>query len=131
MTRSKLSLSLLALSTFATTALTAGAADAHVAAASANAAAQRIVGEKVVRPDTLTAAAIVRAELERVVGVFNVCIDSKGDVADISVVRSTSFYAYDAKIQRQIRTWKYAPVLLGGQPAPVCTTVTFIYQQQL
>lgn len=91
---------------------------------------QRVQGDKLVTPDALTVAAILRSERRSVIGVFNVCIDSKGDVADINVVRSTRFPAYDAKIQRQVRTWRYQPVLLGGLPAPVCTKVTFVYQQK-
>ncbi len=91
---------------------------------------QRTSGDKLIAPDALTVAALLRSERRNVIGVFNVCIDSKGDVADISVARSTTFPAYDAKIQRQVRTWKYQPVLLAGLPAPVCTKVTFVYQQK-
>jgi TonB family protein len=92
---------------------------------------QRIDGNKLISPDALTVASIIRAEKTNVIGVFNVCIDSKGDVADVSMVRSTRFPAYDAKLQRQMRTWKYQPVLLAGLPAPVCTKITFVYQQKL
>lgn len=143
MTRTALA-SLLAVTTVTTfTALTSLAGDASArvlsrtpAASSAGPSAeapinvQRVEGDKLITPDALTVAAILRAERSSVIGVFNVCIDSKGDVADISVVRSTRFPAYDAKIQRQMRTWRYQPVLLGGLPAPVCTKVTFVYQQK-
>lgn len=139
MTRTALA-SLLAVTTVTTfTALTSLAGDASArvlsrtpAASSAEAPinVQRVEGDKLITPDALTVAAILRAERSSVIGVFNVCIDSKGDVADISVVRSTRFPAYDAKIQRQMRTWRYQPVLLGGLPAPVCTKVTFVYQQK-
>jgi hypothetical protein len=122
-----LSLSTLTALTLAVLGTTLGAAPAEARSS----AALRIDGDEQISPDALTAREILRAERTNVVGVFQVCIDSKGDVADIAVVKSTSFRAYDTKIQRQIRTWKYQPVLLGGQPAPVCTMVTLIYQQKL
>jgi Gram-negative bacterial TonB protein C-terminal len=122
--------SLRALSLSTLTALTLAVLGATPAEARSS-AALRIDGDEQISPDALTAREILRAERTNVVGVFQVCIDSKGDVADIAVVKSTSFRAYDTKIQRQIRTWKYQPVLLGGQPAPVCTMVTLIYQQKL
>ena len=130
MTRTLLasSLALLAITSFTT------AADARVTSAAtldAPITVQRVLGDKLITPDALTVAAIIRAERTSVIGVFNVCIDSKGDVAEINVMRSTRFPAYDAKLQRQIRTWKYQPVLLAGQPAPICTKVTFVYQQKL
>ncbi len=96
----------------------------------ADARAQRIDGDKRIAPDTLTVAEIQRAAKTNVVGVFQVCVDSKGDVADIGVVRSTNFRSYDSKIQRQIRTWRYQPVLLDGKPSPFCTMVTLVYQQK-
>ena len=138
MTRTLLasSLALLAITSFTTAAdarVTTAAADARVTTAATDApvTVQRVLGDKLISPDALTVAAIIRAERTSVIGVFNVCIDSKGDVAEINVMRSTRFPAYDAKLQRQIRTWKYQPVLLAGQPAPVCTKVTFVYQQKL
>lgn len=144
MTRTLLA-SLLAVTSFTALTSLSGDASARVlsrtpAASSVNTSAspsaeapinvQRVEGDKLITPDALTVAAILRSERSSVIGVFNVCIDSKGDVADISVVRSTRFPAYDAKIQRQVRTWRYQPVLLGGMPAPVCTKVTFVYQQK-
>jgi TonB family protein len=137
MTRTLLAsaLALAAITSFTTAAdaRVANSTDAAAAATSIDApvTVQRVLGDKLISPDALTVAAIIRAEQTSVIGVFNVCIDSKGDVADINVLRSTRFPAYDAKLQRQIRTWKYQPVLLAGLPAPVCTKVTFVYQQKL
>lgn len=128
MTRSLLSLSL-SLSLLTSLSLLAAPAEARVNELPGAATVQRIGGDKHVVPDAVTVSAILRADLERVVGVFDVCIDSKGDVADVRVSHSTRFRAYDDKIQRQIRTWKYQPMLLDGRPAPTCTKVTYIYQQ--
>jgi TonB family protein len=128
MTRSILSLSL-SLSLLTSLSLLGSTAEARVADLPAPSSPQRIGGEKRVMPDAVTISAILRADLERVVGVFDVCVDSKGDVAEVRVSHSTRFRAYDDKIQRQIRTWKYQPMTLGGRPAPTCTKVTYIYQQ--
>ena len=43
---------------------------------------------------------------------------------------SSGFPAYDQKIQREMRNWKYRPFMVNGKAAPVCTAVTFIYQQK-
>ncbi len=121
MTRSSSLRALLSLSLLAALTTTAAARDTAV---------RRIDGEPRISPDSLTVSEIQRADKQHVTGVFQVCVDSKGDVADIGVVKSTTYRAYDAKIQRQIRTWKYQPVLLDGKAAPFCTMVTLIYQQK-
>jgi hypothetical protein len=122
MTRSaSTSIALSALLSLSTIAALSTTADARV---------QRVDGDKRISPDIITLAEIQRSAKSNIIGVFQVCIDSKGDVADIGVVRSTNFRAYDAKIQRQIRTWRYQPVLLDGKPSPFCTMVTLIYQQK-
>ena len=91
---------------------------------------QRLEGNTRIAPEHLTTAQIERAGKPAVIGVFDVCVDRAGVVAEVRVVRSTSFSAYDAKIQRQIRSWRYQPVLLDGQPAAGCTTVTLVYHQK-
>lgn len=122
MTRSaSTSIALSALLSLSTIAALSTTADARV---------QRVDGDKRISPDVITLAEIQRSEKTNVVGVFQVCVDSKGDVADIGVVRSTDFRSYDAKIQRQIRTWRYQPVLIDGKPAPFCTMITLVYQQK-
>lgn len=122
MTRSaSTSIALAALLSLSTLAALSTPADARI---------QRVDGDKRISPDIITLAEIQRSEKTNVVGVFQVCVDSKGDVADIGVVRSTDFRSYDAKIQRQIRTWRYQPVLIDGKPAPFCTMVTLVYQQK-
>jgi TonB family protein len=109
---------------------TPAAARVHTEVADVAPAPQRIDGNKHIAPDVLTSAQIDRAGNPNVIGVFNVCIDSNGDVADISVLRSTAFSSYDAKIQREIRAWRYQPVMLNGKPSPACTVVTLVYQQK-
>jgi len=46
------------------------------------------------------------------------------------MLKSTGFPAYDSKIQTKIRgEWRYKPYNVNGKAVPVCTAVTFIYNQ--
>lgn len=90
----------------------------------------RLEGERRIAPSELTRAQLGRAGRSSTVGIFDVCVERNGSVSEVRVVRSTAFAAYDAKIQREIRSWKYQPVLLDGQPAAGCTTVTLVYLQK-
>lgn len=51
-------------------------------------------------------------------------------MSSITQLKSTGFPAYDSKIKREMNVWKYRPFLINGKPAPVCTAVTFIYNQK-
>jgi TonB family protein len=57
------------------------------------------------------------------------CLSADGDVTSARPVRSSGYADYDAAIIAGMQAWKYRPYLVGNQPAPVCTQVTFIYQQ--
>jgi hypothetical protein len=45
----------------------------------------------------------------------------------VSQIKSTGFPAYDTKLQRGIRTWRYRPYMLDGKAVPVCSAVVFVY----
>jgi hypothetical protein len=66
-----------------------------------------------------------------VVGSFKLCIDDTGAVKEVTMLRSTRLPRYDDMIQRRIKqTWRYSPFLQNGVAKPVCTAITFIYQQR-
>jgi hypothetical protein len=91
---------------------------------------QRIAGEKLIRPDEVTTMEINRSGKERVVGSFKLCLSVGGVVTSVTMVKSTGFPAYDAKINNTIHSeWRYRPYNVNGKPVPVCTAVTFIYTQ--
>ena len=90
----------------------------------------RIAGNKNIVPDDVTKTEIQRSGKEKIVGSYKLCIDAGGRVTTINQLKSTSFGAYDAKIQREMRTWKYRPYMVNGRAVPVCTAVTFIYSQK-
>lgn len=124
-----LTLSTLVLSALATTAHAETATEAATWLRS-SAAPVRLEGERHIEPSPLTQAQLGRAGRSSTIGVFDVCVERDGSVSEVRVVRSTAFAAYDAKIQREIRAWRYQPVLLDGQASAGCTTVTLVYVQK-
>jgi len=91
----------------------------------------RIAGEKMIAPDDVTKTEIQRSGKDRVVGSFKLCLTVGGEVQSVTMLKSTSFPAYDSKIQGKMRAeWRYKPYNVNGKPVPVCTAVTFIYSQK-
>lgn len=91
---------------------------------------RRIAGDKRILPDDDTAQQIARGGAAQVSGTVKLCLDSAGEVRSATVVKSTTFPGYDAKLEREMRGWRYQPYQLDGVAAPVCTMVTFIYRQR-
>jgi periplasmic protein TonB len=90
----------------------------------------RIAGEKMIVPSDVTKTEIQRSGKDKVVGSYKLCITVGGDVNTISQLKSTGFGAYDAKIQSEMRSWRYRPYMVNGKAVPVCTAITFIYSQK-
>ena len=89
----------------------------------------RIAGTKLIPPDDATKTNITRSGVSKIVGSFKLCVDVTGTVSSVNLLKSTGFSDYDAKLQREMRTWRYRPYEIDGKPVPVCTAVTFIYSQ--
>lgn len=87
----------------------------------------RLSGVKTVVPDPDTQREIRDSGKAKVIGSYKLCITVDGDVATVSQLKSTGFAAYDGKIIDTMKTWRYVPYIYNGDPAPVCTAVTFIY----
>jgi protein TonB len=93
--------------------------------------ATRIAGEPRIVPDDVTKTSIQRAGRSELTGTFKLCLTSDGAVASVTVLRPTGFDDYDRRITSTIqREWRYRPFVVDGQPAPVCTAVTFRYSQR-
>jgi periplasmic protein TonB len=90
----------------------------------------RIAGEKLIVPDDVTKTEISRSGKVKLVTTYKICIDTAGEVNKVNMLKSSGFPAYDSKIAREMRSWKYRPYTVNGEPKPVCTSVTFIYQQK-
>jgi TPR repeat protein len=95
--------------------------------------ALRIAGQPAITPDDATKTALAQsANAKRIhlIGSFKLCISSSGRIQSITALKSTGVPAYDRKLIHDMREgWRYRPFLLEGVPSPVCTAVTFIYQQ--
>ncbi|HEY4243981.1 MAG TPA: energy transducer TonB [Kofleriaceae bacterium] len=87
----------------------------------------RISGDTQVHPSELTKQALIRDGRDRIVGSVKVCLDAQGSVASASMQGTTKFAEYDATLLSAVRDWRYRPYMLGSQPVPVCSVVTFIY----
>jgi protein TonB len=92
--------------------------------------ANRISGEKMIVPDDVTKTEISRSGKNKLVGAFKLCLTAAGSVQRVDMSKSTGFPAYDNRILAQMRVWKYRPFTVNGTPTPVCTSVTFIYNQK-
>gem|GEM_PF-5632767 len=57
------------------------------------------------------------------------CVDRRGRVMEVRLIKRTGYDEYDQLLLDMTRLWRYRPLLVGGRPAAVCTTVTFIYRQ--
>jgi len=92
--------------------------------------AQRIAGDKDIRPDDVTKTEIQRSGKTRVVVPVKLCVSEGGAVKSVNILRPSGFNAYDAKIKREMQGWRYRPFMVNGKAAPVCTAVTLIYVQK-
>ncbi|ACY17432.1 energy transducer TonB [Haliangium ochraceum] len=92
--------------------------------------ARRIAGEAHIHPDHATKLAMARDGRARVRAQVEMCLSAQGAVTRTRLVHSSGYDAYDAAIQARMRSWRYRPYVVGGEPAPVCTRVTFVYEQR-
>jgi hypothetical protein len=88
---------------------------------------QRLTGSKDIAPDDATKTEIVRSGKDKIMGAFKLCVDPQGAVINVAQLKTTGFAAYDAKIQREMKTWSYKPYSVNGKAAPVCSVVSFVY----
>jgi TonB family protein len=78
----------------------------------------------------VTKTEISRSGKTKLVTTYKICINVNGDVSQVNMLKSSGFPSYDSKISREMKSWKYRPYSVDGQAKPVCTSVTFIYQQK-
>jgi hypothetical protein len=91
---------------------------------------KRIKGDPQIGPDDQTRIAMDNARLHVVTGSFRLCLDETGHVESIMPIRSTGFADYDRELRGAMQQWLYSPFLVDGQPVPVCTEITFVYNQR-
>lgn len=86
----------------------------------------RLEGDPAIQPRLDDALAIATEELG-VVAIVKMCLDREGSVSEATLLETSCFDDYDAKLLAGVRSWRYRPFLVDGQPAPVCTSYTFVY----
>lgn len=89
--------------------------------------ANRIRGTRLIEPDAPTILEIKKSGKDRLVASYKLCLDPRGAITTVSLLKSSGFPAYDTKLAREMRLWAYKPYLVNSQPVPVCTAVTFAY----
>lgn len=87
----------------------------------------RIGGTTLVVPDDVDKIALNGRTLR---GTFKLCLDETGHYEQGELMQSTGVPGYDAKIARTMMAWIYRPYVVDGAVVPVCTAITFIYQQR-
>jgi hypothetical protein len=91
--------------------------------------AKRLRGDPNIQPDVQDAMAMAVEEMGTV-AVVKMCLDERGKVDEATMLKTSCFAGYDAKLLAQIRTWEYSPFLVDGKPYRVCTSLTFIYRPE-
>ncbi|HEY5928063.1 MAG TPA: hypothetical protein VIV11_40530, partial [Kofleriaceae bacterium] len=91
---------------------------------------RRIKGSKLITPDDMDKHRMAEKGLKRVIATFKLCLAVTGEISSIDLVTSSGIPSYDEKIRRGMSEWRYSPFEINGKPAPVCTQVTFIYNQR-
>ena len=87
----------------------------------------RVAGSQLLPATPAQRKAMVAAGKTRVIPSFKVCVDVRGKVSSITLLKTSGFPAYDALLTAGIRRWGYRPYRINGAAIPVCTAVTFIY----
>lgn len=86
----------------------------------------RISGRSRVVPDPSTRHAIRKAG-KRAVSSWKLCIDKKGSITTLRLLRSSTFRAYDREVERALHRWRFRPYRVYGTPMIACTAVSQIY----
>jgi TonB family protein len=87
-----------------------------------------IRGQRKIVPGLTTKKKIDRSGKRRIIAVVKMCLGTGGRVSRLQVLKSSGFPAYDRKIERTMKMWRYRPFKVNGKAVPVCTAVTFIYK---
>ena len=84
--------------------------------------ANRTAGENDIAPDDTSRAEMRSAGRNAAVGAYKICVNADGKIETVSVLRTTGYPAYDAKIASTIfASWRYRPIVVDGKPGPVCS----------
>jgi hypothetical protein len=88
---------------------------------------RRVAGKADIQPPV----EVARYMAEKNIGTAasaTLCLSKQGMVSGLNIDLASGSTAYDRILFEGMRTWRYRPFLLNGEPTPVCTRVTFIYR---
>ena len=88
---------------------------------------RRIRGNRQIFPDDEEQEAMAATGLGTV-AVAKLCLGEDGLVSRVSIIKSSCFPRYDAKLKAEMGAWQYRPYELDGRPVPVCMSVTIMYR---
>ncbi|MBV8758920.1 MAG: hypothetical protein JO257_16655 [Deltaproteobacteria bacterium] len=88
----------------------------------------RISGDTQPHPSDNDKTAMARDGKDRIVASFKTCVDERGSVASVSMLKSSGYAGYDNVLSQTMFGWRYKPYEIGGQAVRACGIVTFIYQ---
>jgi TonB family protein len=91
---------------------------------------KRLVGSSLLVPDDRTRTWLSQQRFERTTGTFYFCLTPQGTVDSVMTLRSTEVPGFDDQIRATVKGWRYAPVVVDGQPVPVCTHFVMSYSQR-
>jgi TonB family protein len=94
------------------------------------AAGLRQAGEARIPAPPAVRARMARDGTRRLLGSLKLCLDSRGRVAAVTVLRSTGHAEYDEALRDGMRRWRYSPYTVDGRATPACTVVTVVYVQE-
>jgi hypothetical protein len=87
----------------------------------------RIAGNRYIAPSNDMMTRLHAAGLQKAVGAYKVCVDETGHITSVKQLKSIADAEYDTLILHTIETtWKYAPFMVNGEAAKVCSAVTYI-----
>lgn len=87
----------------------------------------RRTGSTQIHPTEVTKNQMLHEGRTQTIGIAKVCVSETGAVTHVSMLQSTKYPAYDARLIDGIKTWTYNPYSTKGRNVKVCGTVTFVY----
>ena len=88
----------------------------------------RVSGDSQIRPPDEVRVALHAEGKTQLVTTVKMCLDRRGRVSRLWLIKSSEYDAYDQRILEAMRSWIYRPYLVNGEPIPVCTAITFLYR---
>lgn len=96
---------------------------------SATLAGSRISGTERIHPPEGVRREMAQRAIKQLKTRIALCLSKTGRVSSLNVLMHSGSSAYDRKLFETMRTWRYRPYMVEGEPTAACTQVTFLYRQ--